>query len=109
MGNLILNDSYFSDPDAQIEDSFGTSIRSLITMFVVMQAIAPFFNFAQLLIIVMLIYASVGVLLFHDVFVLVLLPDDRPSGNFDTFANAMLTLFQLLIGEGWDDLMCWLL
>jgi hypothetical protein len=31
---------------------------------------------------------------------------DKPPSTFDTFGQSIITLFQLLIGSAWSDLMC---
>lgn len=35
-----------------------------------------------------------------------MLQDKAPAANFDTFGNAMIALFQLLLGSNWSDFLC---
>lgn len=32
-----------------------------------------------------------------------ILQNQKPAGHFDTLTDALVTLFQLLVGEGWHD------
>ena len=48
----------------------------------------------------------VGVRLFGGKFSSILLDDENVEGSFDDVVEAMLIMFQLLVGEGWHDVMC---
>ncbi len=55
-----------------------------------------------LLFLFILIFALLGMQLFGGAFNF---PDGRPPANFDTFPIALLTVFQVLTGEDWNEVM----
>ncbi len=55
-----------------------------------------------LLFLFILIFALLGMQLFGGAFNF---SDGRPPSNFDTFAIALLTVFQVLTGEDWNEVM----
>lgn len=61
----------------------------------------------QLIMIVIILFSMIFVNLFCGLFSLVLREEDvaAPHGNFDTLPKAMMTLLQLMVGEGWHDVM----
>lgn len=61
--------------------------------------VPSFFSLFLLLLIVFDIYAKIGVSLFAGKLGLSISNGGFTSGNFDTLGRAMLTLFQLLVGE----------
>lgn len=60
--------------------------------------IPQFISVLILMFVLFMVYAVIGVWLFADEWSEVL-QDEAPEGNFDTLSNAMLSLFQLLVGE----------
>jgi hypothetical protein len=77
-------------------------VRYLI--FTLVRLIPRFTSVFIVLLIVSWVYAIVGVQLMSGKFRRVL-QDSAPGGSFDSLREAFLTLFQMLIGESWDELM----
>jgi Ion transport protein/Methyl-accepting chemotaxis protein-like, first PDC sensor domain len=80
-------------------------IRRLRRLFFTLVRILPkFVDLFTLLSVIFLVYGILGVYLFAGKFN-ELLQDDAPPGNFDSLSNALQSLFQMLVGEAWADLM----
>jgi hypothetical protein len=72
--------------------------------FALILILPQFTDLFVLLILVLLIYGIIGVNLFAGKFT-ELLQGDAPDASFDTLRDSLQSLFQILIGEGWDELM----
>lgn len=62
------------------------------------------FPVLALLLVVFLEYGIVGVTFFSDKFASVL-QGEAPRGNFNSLSRSLLTLFQMFIGESWEQIM----
>lgn len=77
-------------------------VRNLF--FTLIQILPKFVDLFILLLIIFLVYGVVGVGMFSEKFS-ELLQDDAPPANFDSLSEALQTLFQMLVGEAWADIM----
>lgn len=78
--------------------------RTRHLVFTLISIIPQFIAILVLLIVVFFIYGVIGVWMLSDEMSAVL-QTGAPEGNFDNLSNALLTLFQLLVGEGWHEVM----
>ena len=61
---------------------------------------------AALLLVIMFIFSMIGMQLFGGRWNAELfLPDDPPRANFDSFGWSLVTVFQVLSGENWNDVL----
>jgi len=81
-----------------------TKMKDVRHLFYVLSNVAPLF-WPQLvfLLLIFYVYARIGMYMFGGK--LAILGDDAPDSTFDTFGRSIITLFQLLIGAAWSDLM----
>lgn len=82
-----------------------SSTRRLIYPIFMPGVVRQFANLFVLLLLVIYVFAIYGMLLFRDVFDPSVLGASVPEGNFDSLANSMYVLFQLLVGESWHAVM----
>ena len=61
---------------------------------------SPILSLLFLLFLFILIFALLGMQLFGGAFNF---PDGTPDANFDTFVISLLTVFQVLTGEDWNE------
>merc|ERR1740117_939824 len=82
-----------------------SSIKLVRGIVMGMLTILPLYaHVMTLLLVLFYMFAVVGCWLFAGQFAYVN-SYDMPMANFDSFIDALLTLYQLLIGEAWDGVM----
>jgi hypothetical protein len=79
-----------------------TSTRRLV--FTLLSLVPNFAAIIVVLMVVFFIYAVIGVWILAGRYGEVL-QDQAPRANFDSVGNGLLTLFQMLVGESWHELM----
>ncbi|EUB57745.1 Voltage-dependent L-type calcium channel subunit alpha-1D [Echinococcus granulosus] len=79
---------------------YWASLRNL--MLSLLNSMRSIVSLLFLLFLFMLIFALLGMQLFGGGFAF---EDGQPSQHFDTFAKALLTVFQILTGEDWNTIM----
>eukprot|EP00808_Paulinella_micropora_P031573 g58345.t1 len=83
---------------------FGLVKRTRELVFTLVSILPRFASVLALLAVVIFIFAVWGTWLFGNKFNRIL-QDNAPAGNFDNISSSLLTLFQMLVGEGWHELM----
>eukprot|EP00899_Mesostigma_viride_P014219 jgi/Mesvir1/22799/Mv14183-RA.1 len=78
------------------------SLRHLL--FTIYAVLGQIISLVIFLLLVIFTFAVFGVLLFRGKFRKTL-ASERPDGSFDSLSEAMLVLFQLLVGEDWHQVM----
>ncbi|OUC46914.1 transporter, cation channel family protein, partial [Trichinella nativa] len=79
---------------------YWTSLRNLVVS--LMNSMRSIISLLFLLFLFILIFALLGMQLFGGEFNF---PEGRPSTHFDTFPVALITVFQILTGEDWNEVM----
>ncbi|XP_022652390.1 voltage-dependent calcium channel type A subunit alpha-1-like isoform X3 [Varroa destructor] len=79
---------------------YWSSLRNLVIS--LMNSMRSIISLLFLLFLFILIFALLGMQLFGGVFNFA---DGTPPANFNTFAIALLTVFQILTGEDWNEVM----
>ena len=79
---------------------YWTNLRNLVIA--LMNAISSILSLLLLLTLFVFIFALLGMQLFGGSFNF---PDGRPTSNFDTIVPSLLTVFQILTGEDWNQVM----
>ena len=79
---------------------YWSSLRNLLVSLV--SSMKSIISLLLLLFLFILIAALLGMQLFGGTFSF---PDGNPPTNFDSFSVAMLTVFQILTGEDWNEVM----
>nr|VZI49794.1 unnamed protein product [Spirometra erinaceieuropaei] len=79
---------------------YWASLRNLVLS--LLNSMRSIVSLLFLLFLFMLIFALLGMQLFGGGFAFI---DGQPSQHFDTFAKALLTVFQILTGEDWNTIM----
>ncbi|XP_028967315.1 voltage-dependent calcium channel type A subunit alpha-1 [Galendromus occidentalis] len=79
---------------------YWSSLRNLVIS--LMNSMRSILSLLFLLFLFILIFALLGMQLFGGVFNFA---DGTPPANFNTFAIALLTVFQILTGEDWNEVM----
>ena len=77
-----------------------SSLRNLVIS--LMNSMRSIVSLLFLLFLFILIFALLGMQVFGGKWNF---PDGRPAANFDTFPIAMLTVFQILTGEDWNEVL----
>jgi len=67
--------------------------------------VADVANASVVLLIVMFIFVLLGMQLFGGVYDQAFTPDEKPRAHFDTFWWAFVTVFQVLTGENWNEVL----
>ena len=63
-------------------------------------------NFSLIVLLVIFIYALLGMQIFGGKFAFGEDGIDHPRTNFDTLLDAIMTVFQILTGEDWNKVWC---
>ncbi|KAG1668868.1 Voltage-dependent calcium channel type A subunit alpha-1 [Nymphon striatum] len=79
---------------------YWSSLRNLVIS--LLSSMRSIISLLFLLFLFILIFALLGMQLFGGAFNF---PDGTPPANFDTFPIALLTVFQILTGEDWNEVM----
>merc|ERR1719458_1235787 len=79
---------------------YWSSLRNLVVA--LMNAISSILSLLLLLFLFIFIFALLGMQLFGGQFNF---PEGRPTSNFDSITSALLTVFQILTGEDWNQVM----
>merc|ERR1739838_1248582 len=79
---------------------YWASLRNLVVS--LLNSMRSIISLLFLLFLFILIFALLGMQLFGGGFSF---DEGRPAGNFDTFTTALLTVFQILTGEDWNEVM----
>ncbi|XP_077535905.1 calcium voltage-gated channel subunit cacophony isoform X7 [Haemaphysalis longicornis] len=79
---------------------YWSSLRNLVIS--LLNSMRSIISLLFLLFLFILIFALLGMQLFGGVFNF---PDGTPPANFNTFPIALLTVFQILTGEDWNEVM----
>ncbi|CAN7994074.1 unnamed protein product, partial [Ixodes hexagonus] len=79
---------------------YWSSLRNLVIS--LLNSMRSIISLLFLLFLFILIFALLGMQLFGGVFNF---PDGTPAANFNTFPIALLTVFQILTGEDWNEVM----
>ncbi|XP_022239678.1 voltage-dependent calcium channel type A subunit alpha-1-like isoform X4 [Limulus polyphemus] len=79
---------------------YWSSLRNLVIS--LLSSMRSIISLLFLLFLFILIFALLGMQLFGGAFNF---PDGTPSANFNTFPIALLTVFQILTGEDWNEVM----
>ena len=79
---------------------YWSSLRNLVIS--LLSSMRSNISLLFLLFLFILIFALLGMQLFGGAFNF---PDGTPPSNFNTFAIALLTVFQVLTGEDWNEVM----
>lgn len=79
---------------------YWSSLRNLVIS--LLNSMRSIISLLFLLFLFILIFALLGMQLFGGQFNL---PDGTPPTNFNTFPIALLTVFQILTGEDWNEVM----
>ena len=79
---------------------YWSSLRNLVIS--LLSSMRSIISLLFLLFLFILIFALLGMQLFGGAFNF---PDGTPPSNFNTFAIALLTVFQVLTGEDWNEVM----
>jgi len=75
------------------------------TIFAVLSAMKNLYAVIVVLLLFMYVYGVVGVFLFKGAYS-GLLPSDKPPGaDFEDFLDSQITLFQMVTGQNWDQIM----
>jgi Ion transport protein/Methyl-accepting chemotaxis protein-like, first PDC sensor domain len=82
---------------------FSAVKRTRHLVFTVITLMPAFASVFSLMFVIFFLYAVLGVWMFEGKFDI--LQDSAPAGNFDTMSDALLTLFQMLVGESWHVIM----
>lgn len=79
---------------------YWSSLRNLVIS--LLSSMRSIISLLFLLFLFILIFALLGMQLFGGQFIL---PEGTPPTNFNTFTIALLTVFQILTGEDWNEVM----
>ncbi|XP_038649454.1 probable voltage-dependent R-type calcium channel subunit alpha-1E [Scyliorhinus canicula] len=79
---------------------YWASLRNLVVS--LMSSMKSIISLLFLLFLFIVVFALLGMQLFGGRFNF---PDETPSTNFDTFPAAIITVFQILTGEDWNEVM----
>ncbi|KAJ8301680.1 hypothetical protein KUTeg_020667 [Tegillarca granosa] len=79
---------------------YWTSLRNLVAS--LLNSMRSIASLLLLLFLFIVIFALLGMQLFGGKFNF---PDEKPRSNFDTFFQSLLTVFQILTGEDWNEVM----
>eukprot|EP00475_Leptophrys_vorax_P001171 TRINITY_DN1061_c0_g1_i2.p1 TRINITY_DN1061_c0_g1~~TRINITY_DN1061_c0_g1_i2.p1 ORF type:complete len:1273 (-),score=298.37 TRINITY_DN1061_c0_g1_i2:82-3900(-) len=80
-----------------------TQVQSTLSLIYTLIVIMPqFASLFSLLMVAFYVFAVYGVLFFKDTFS-TLLQSSAPDGNFDSFKESWVTLFQLFVGQSWNE------
>eukprot|EP00094_Tigriopus_californicus_P003244 TCALIF_03120-PB protein Name:"Similar to cac Voltage-dependent calcium channel type A subunit alpha-1 (Drosophila melanogaster)" AED:0.11 eAED:0.11 QI:85/0.68/0.56/1/0.86/0.86/30/131/2029 len=79
---------------------YWSSLRNLVVS--LLSSMKSIISLLLLLFLFILIFALLGMQLFGGTFNF---PDGTPPSNFNSFSIAMLTVFQILTGEDWNEVM----
>ena len=74
-------------------------------MVLLFKVIPEFLSLFVLTVLFMLFFGQIGTSLFNGAYDN-MLPEDKPPSNFNTMWDSFVTLLQLLVGEGWHEVMC---
>ena len=77
---------------------YWSSLRNLVIS--LLNSMRSILSLLFLLFLFILIFALLGMQLFGGAFNF---PDGTPDANFDTFVISLLTVFQVLTGEDWNE------
>ncbi|XP_040581847.1 voltage-dependent calcium channel type A subunit alpha-1 isoform X6 [Lepeophtheirus salmonis] len=80
--------------------AYWSSLRNLVIS--LLSSMKSIISLLLLLFLFILIFALLGMQLFGGTFNF---PDGTPPSNFNSFSIAMLTVFQILTGEDWNEVM----
>ncbi|KAG4066501.1 hypothetical protein HA402_007137 [Bradysia odoriphaga] len=80
--------------------SYWSSLRNLVIS--LLNSMKSIISLLLLLFLFIFIFGLLGMQLFGGKFNF---PDKRPDAHFDTFTPALLTVFQILTGEDWNEVM----
>ncbi|XP_037047740.1 voltage-dependent calcium channel type A subunit alpha-1-like isoform X2 [Bradysia coprophila] len=80
--------------------SYWSSLRNLVIS--LLNSMKSIISLLLLLFLFIFIFGLLGMQLFGGKFNF---PDERPDAHFDTFTPALLTVFQILTGEDWNEVM----
>jgi len=73
-------------------------------MVLLFKVIPEFLSLFVLTVLFMLFFGQIGTSLFNGAYDN-MLPEDKPPSNFNTMWDSFVTLLQLLVGEGWHEVM----
>lgn len=79
--------------------SYWSSLRNLVIS--LLNSMKSIISLLLLLFLFIFIFGLLGMQLFGGKFNF----DEKPDANFDTFSPALLTVFQVLTGEDWNEVM----
>jgi hypothetical protein len=82
------------------------SSRRLIYPIFVPSVLTQFVYLSILLLDVLYVFSVYGVLFLRGRFTSSILKESLPDARFDDLRTAMVSCFQLLVGEAWDSIMC---
>ena len=82
---------------------FSTIKRTRTLVFTLLTLLPQIGTVMAVMLVVLFLYGVLGVWFFHDEYEV--LQEDAPAGQFNSLSDSLLTLFQLLVGEGWHDVM----
>ncbi|XP_075241341.1 muscle calcium channel subunit alpha-1-like isoform X7 [Convolutriloba macropyga] len=82
---------------------YWTSLRNLISS--LLNSLRSIMSLLLLLFLFILIFALLGMQVFGGKFNSLNDNEEKPRSNFDTFWQALVTVFQILTGEDWNEVM----